>query len=321
MTDIHSRTARTNGIDLHYLEAGEGPLVLLTHGWPELSWSWRYQIPALAAAGYRVVAPDLRGFGRSDVPADPAAFTLFHHVGDMVGLLDALGAETACVIGHDWGAPVAWHCALFRPDRFRAVAGLSVPYSPRGPGGSIVSICRAKGLERFYMVWFQEPGVAEADLERDPREALKRLYVAASGTGASTGKGWPALVPAEGFAAGLPPVDSLPSWLTEADLDLYAENYARTGFTGGLNLYRNIDRNWELGAAWTGAPIQVPATFIAGELDGVIKMPGLDKALAALPKTCLDFRGMTIIPGAGHWVQQEAADAVNAALLTFLRGL
>ncbi|MFM2044292.1 MAG: hypothetical protein RLY86_2868 [Pseudomonadota bacterium] len=321
MTEIQSRTATANGITLHWLEAGSGPLVLLVHGWPELSWSWRHQIPVLAAAGYRVVAPDLRGFGGSDVPADPAAYTLFHHVGDMVGLLDALAEATAIVVGHDWGAPVAWHCALFRPDRFRAVAGLSVPYSPRSPAGSLIALARARGLHDFYMVRFQEPGQAEAELDGDVREMLKRLFVAASGEGTRAGRSWPALLPKEGFAAALSPVETLPPWLTEADLDRYAENYSRTGFTGSLNLYRNMDRNWEMGAPWTGAPITVPATFIVGELDGVIRIPGLDKAFAALPRTCLDFRGTTLVPGAGHWVQQEAADTVNAALLAFLQSV
>lgn len=314
---------KANGITIAYQDEGQGPVLLLCHGWPELGHSWRHQVPALVAAGYRVIVPDMRGFGGTDVPDAVEDYTILHLVGDMVGLLDALKIESCTIIGHDWGAPVAWHAALMRPDRFRAVAGLAVPWSPRGSHGSLVGMARAQGLNRFYMVWFQEPGVAEADLERDPYETHRRLLVGASGASAAAGRGWPLVIPdGKGLVASCPPVESLPDWLSEEDLRTYATAYRRTGHRGGLNWYRNLDRNWALTAPWHGAPIRVPACFIAGSLDGVLRMPGMDKALRAMEGiTCTDYRGTTLIEGAGHWVQQEAPEAVNAALLHFLAGL
>lgn len=314
---------KANGITIAYQDEGKGPALLLCHGWPELGHSWRHQVPALVAAGYRVIVPDMRGFGGTDVPDAVEDYTILHLVGDMVGLLDALKIESCTIIGHDWGAPVAWHAALMRPDRFRAVAGLAVPWSPRGSHGSLVGMARAQGLNRFYMVWFQEPGVAEADLERDPYETHRRLLVGASGAAAAAGNGWPLVIPdGKGLVESCPPVERLPDWLSEEDLRTYATAYRRTGHRGGLNWYRNLDRNWALTAPWHGAPIRVPACFIAGSLDGVLRMPGMDKALRAMEGiTCTDYRGTTLIEGAGHWVQQEAPEAVNAALLHFLAGL
>lgn len=314
---------KANGINIAYRDEGQGPALLFCHGWPELGHSWRRQVGAMVAAGYRVIVPDMRGFGATEAPAAIEDYTILHLVGDMVGLLDALAIQTCTIIGHDWGAPVAWHAALMRPDRFCAVAGLAVPWSPRGDKGSLIGMARAQGLDRFYMVWFQEPGVAEADLERDPYETHRRLLVGASGASAAVGKGWPLIVaPGKGLVETCPAVDSLPDWLSEEDLRVYADTYRRSGYRGGLNWYRNLDRNWALTAPWHGAAIQVPACFIAGRLDGVLRMPGMDKALQAMDGiTCTDFRGTTLIDGAGHWVQQEAPDAVNAALITFLKGL
>lgn len=313
---------KANGINIAYQDQGSGPALLLCHGWPELGHSWRKQMPALVAAGYRVIVPDMRGFGGTEAPAAVEDYTILHLVGDQVALLDALGIDHCTIIGHDWGAPVAWHAALMRPDRFRAVAGLAVPWSPRGPHGSLVGMARAQGLHRFYMVYFQDEGVAEADLGADPYETHRRLLVGASGAAAASGKGWPLVIPeGQGLVETCPPVDTLPDWLSEEDLQVYARTYAATGYRGGLNWYRNLDRNWVLTAPWHGAPITVPACFIAGTLDGVLRMPGMDKALKAMEgKTCTDFRGTTLIDGAGHWVQQEAPGAVNEALLRFLAG-
>lgn len=316
-------TVTANGITIAYRDEGQGPALLLCHGWPELGHSWRHQVPALVAAGYRVIVPDMRGFGGTDAPDAVEDYTILHLVGDMVGLLDALKIDHCTIIGHDWGAPVAWHAALMRPDRFRAVAGLAVPWSPRGDKGSLVGMARAQDLNRFYMVWFQEPGVAEADLGRDPYETHRRLLVGASGAAAAAGTGWPLMIPeGQGLVETCPPVDILPDWLTEDDLQTYATAYRRTGYRGGLNWYRNLDRNWALTAPWHGARITVPACFIAGKLDAVLRMPGMDKALRAMDGvTCTDFRGTTLVDGAGHWVQQEAPEMVNAALLGFLGGI
>ncbi|HYC02471.1 MAG TPA: alpha/beta hydrolase [Azospirillaceae bacterium] len=323
MAEAKSRYVQTNGIRMHLLEQGEGPLVLMCHGWPELSHSWRNQLRALAEAGYRAVAPDMRGFGRTEAPESQDSYTLLHHVGDMVGVLDALGEQTAVVVGHDWGAPVAWHCALFRPDRFRAVAGLSVPHAPRGPG-SIPKLVKAKGLDRFYMAYFQEPGRAERELEADPYQTFRRLLVAASGDSEA---GWPAMIP-EGktLVDTCPYPTDLPGWLSEEDLQIYAENYRHSGFRGGLNWYRCMDLNWELMGAWGGpngnrlSPT-TPALFLVGDKDSVIRMPGLDKAFANLHENVPGLRAKIMIPGAGHWLQQEAPDAANEALVGFLRGL
>jgi pimeloyl-ACP methyl ester carboxylesterase len=314
--------------DIHLFFQTEGTVqpggfdILLCHGWPELSHSWRGQMQALAQAGHRAIAPDMRGFGRSEAPAAIEDYTIMHLVGDMVGLLDSLSIEKAVIVGHDWGSVVAWHAALMRPDRFHGVVGLSVPWAPRSPRGSLIRQLRAQGLDRFYMAYFQEPGVAEADLQRDPYETQRRLLVGASGAGIRAGQAWSPVIPdGLGMVDACPPVITLPDWLREDDLRLYAENYARSGYHGGLNWYRNLDRNWALTAPWQGASIAIPACFIAGTLDGVLRMPGMEKAMAALPHTCSAFKGTTLIDGAGHWVQQEAPEAVNAALLDFLAKL
>jgi pimeloyl-ACP methyl ester carboxylesterase len=310
----------TNGIRLHVAEMGKGPAVVLCHGWPETWYSWRHQLPALAAAGFRALAPDMRGYGRSDRPEPIEAYTQLHVVGDMVGLLDALDIAEAVIIGHDWGAPAAWNSALMRPDRFRAVAGLSVPYRPRGKISAIDAF-KAGGMENIYMMYFQEPGVAEREFERDVRRTLSAVYYSASGS-LPPGRQWHAFVPPgkglldTGFDAPMP----LP-WLGEADLTEYVGDFTRSGFRGGLNWYRNLHRNWELMAPFHHAVIRQPSLFIAGSRDGVIRMPGTDVGVEAMRRVLPGLTKSIILEGPGHWVQQEAPDAVNALLLEFLRGL
>jgi pimeloyl-ACP methyl ester carboxylesterase len=317
---INHRTVEANGIKLHVAEAGEGPAVVLCHGWPETWYSWRHQLKALAEAGFRALAPDMRGYGRSDRPEPIEAYTQLHIVGDMVGLLDALGISEAAIIGHDWGAPAAWHSALFRPDRFRAVAGLSVPYRPRGRVSAIEAF-KAGGLETIYMMYFQEPGVAERELEADVTKSLRRIYYSGSGS-LPPGQRWQAFVPKgkglldSTFDTAMP----LP-WLSVEDLAEYAQDFAASGFRGGLNWYRNLQRNWELMAAYAGAPIRQPSLFIAGSRDGVIRMPGMSADAGMLKKVLPGLKSSTLIDGAGHWVQQEAPDQVNALLIEFLHGL
>lgn len=316
-----AREYLVNGVRLHATEAGEGPLVVLCHGWPELAFSWRHQIPALAAAGYRVVAPDMRGFGRSDAPGDVQAYTMLHLVGDMVGLVQTLGAREAVVVGHDWGASVAWSCALLRPDLFRAVAALSVPFRPRPPAAPVRALAAA-GRNRFYWVYFQEPGVAEAEFERDVDETLRRIL---GGLGASDAPRDPnevlTLPEGGGFLDMLRRPERLPEWLGEADLAVMVEAFRRTGFRGGLNYYRNLDRNWELTAAWEGAAVRQPALFVAGTRDPVILSPLGRQAMEAMPARVPGLRRTVLIEGAGHWIQQERPGEVNAALLDFLAGL
>lgn len=326
MGDLRHRVVGVNGLRMHLAEQGEGPLVLLCHGFPESWYSWRHQLAALAEAGYRAVAPDMRGYGQTDRPEAIDAYTLLHLTGDVVGLLDALGEETAVIAGHDWGAPVAWHGALLRPDRFRAVVGLSVPYRPRGSVRPTTAMPSTDDAV-FYQLYFQEPGVAEAELERDVRATIRRLLYSASGD-APRGAG--ALAPSD--SVGMVPRPgglltrtvepaALPPWLTEADVDVYAAAFARTGFRGGLNWYRNIDRNWELLAPFAGAPVTVPALYIAGDRDLVVHFRGMDRLLPSLTRFVPRLRKTVMLPGCGHWTQQERPAEVSAAMVEFLRGL
>jgi pimeloyl-ACP methyl ester carboxylesterase len=237
----------------------------------------------------------------------------------MVGLLDALEIAEAVIVGHDWGAPVAWNAAMMRPDRFRAVDGHSVPYSPRGKMSLIEAFKRA-GADNIYMMYFQEPGVAEREFERDVESALRRIYFFASGN-APGGGVFGMVRPGGGMLDGAAePAMPLP-WLSEADLAEYAGAFRESGFRGGLNWYRNLHRNWELMAPFAKALIAQPALFIAGARDGVLRMPAMKSAVENLPQVLPALRGTTIIDGVGHWVQQEAPEAVNRLLIDFLKGL
>ena len=330
MNDINHRTIQVNGLRMHVAEKGSGPLVILCHGFPESWYSWRHQIAALSAAGFHVVAPDMRGYGQTESPAEIDQFTLFHLVGDMVALLDALGAETAVIAGHDWGAPVAWHAALLRPDRFRGVIGLSVPYRPRGPVRPSTVMPRTDKAV-FYQQYFQAPGVAERELEQDPRATIRSMLLRLAGDTPARPDGAPAastfgMVPLEGgLLVGIMedvrhPRD-LPGWLTDADLDVYAGEFRRAGFRGGLNWYRNIDRNWELLAPFAGARVTVPALYMAGDRDLVLAFPGAKEFLANLGTFVPGLRKTVILPGCGHWTQQERPNEVNEAMIAFLRSL
>jgi pimeloyl-ACP methyl ester carboxylesterase len=318
-SEISHRMVETNGIHMHIAEQGEGPLIVLCHGFPESWYSWRHQLPALAAAGFHAVAPDMRGYGQTDRPDAIDQYTLFHLVGDIVGLLDALGEEKAVIAGHDWGAPVAWHAAQWRLDRFRAVIGLSVPFRPRGAGRPTTIMPQTEDAI-FYQLYFQEPGVAEAEFERDPRLTLHSLLYWGSGD-APRGERRLGMVPKGGGFLGGRPVPILPPWLTESDLDFYAAEFARTGFRGGLNWYRNIDRNWELTASFAGKTIDVPALYVAGERDLVVSFPGMDQLIPNLTRFVPKLRQTIMLPDCGHWTQQERSAEVNAAMIDFLKSL
>lgn len=294
---MSERAVATNGVELHVREEGAGPLVVLCHGFPELAYSWRHQIPALTQAGYRVLAPDMRGYGGSSSPREVEAYDIATLCADMTGLLDAVGEERAIFVGHDWGANVVWELAVLAPERVRAVAGLSVPFVPRAPAAPIPIMRRHLG-EDFYIVWFQEPGVADEALARDVRRTL------------TTSRQWTAQWAEEDGAE-----PKRPEWLGEEELAVYVQAFERTGFTGGLNWYRNIDRNWELTEAVAERRVEQPAMFLTGELDPVRRfMPA-----EAMRGWVTDLRAEIVVPGAGHWVQQQAPAAVNAALLEFLR--
>ena len=295
------RLVSANGIELNVRDEGpaDGPLVVLCHGFPELAYSWRHQVPALAAAGYHVLAPDMRGYGHSSRPEPVEAYAIDELCGDMCGLLDSVGADDAVFAGHDWGANVVWWMAWMHPRRVRAVAGLSVPFIPRAPAPP-VEIMRANLGEDFYIVWFQQPGVADAALGADVRRTL------------TTSRQWTAA-----WAEEDPAGPKRPDWLSEQELSVYVEAFERTGFTGGLNWYRNIDRNWELAEPLGERRIAQPAMFLTGELDMVRSfMPA-----EAMDGWVTNLREHVVVPGAGHWVQQQAPDAVNEALLRFLGGL
>jgi pimeloyl-ACP methyl ester carboxylesterase len=313
---VNLRRIETNGIGMRIAEEGSGPLVVLLHGFPECWYSWRHQIPALAAAGFRVVAPDQRGYGGTDAPSAIEDYDILHLVGDIVGLLDALDAEQAVVVGHDWGAPIAWHCVLLHPDRFRAVAALSVPYVGRSPQQPLELFRMMAGERFFYILYFQEPGVAERELEADVRSTMRRFLYAASGDVTEPLDFWQKPKTAK-FLDGLPDPAVLPAWLTETDLDVFTDEFERSGFRGGLNWYRNFDRNWHLTPALAGATVKQPALFIAGERDGVLAMVPVEAMKPLVP----DLRRILLIPGCGHWTQQERPGDVNAALIGFLRTL
>jgi pimeloyl-ACP methyl ester carboxylesterase len=317
------RSIEANGIRVHLAEQGSGPLVLLCHGFPESWYSWRHQLSALAAAGFHAVAPDMRGYGQSGRPEQIERYSMLHLVGDMVGVLDALGEQQAAIAGHDWGAPVAWHAALLRPDRFRAVIGLSVPYRPRG-SLQPTSVMAQTDEAQFYQLYFQTPGTAEREFEADTRATIRKILYAWSGAmparqGESPGVGMVART--GGFLSQVPDPQQLPPWLKQADIEVYVEQFLASGFRGGLNWYRNIDRNWELLAAFTRAPIRVPSLYMAGELDPVLAFPRMREAIADLKRFMPELRGSIVLPGCGHWTQQERPEQVNKAMIEFLRRL
>jgi pimeloyl-ACP methyl ester carboxylesterase len=324
VSEIKHRTVETNGIHMHIAESGAGPLVVLCHGFPESWYSWRHQLPALAEAGFHAVAPDMRGYGQTDRPEQLDRYTLLHLVGDVVGLLDALGTKTAVIVGHDWGAPVAWYAALLRPDRFRGVIGLSVPFVPRPPVRP-TSIMPQTEDAQFFQLYFQSPGTAEAEFERDVRLSIRSFLYSASGEGrgdgARDGREVDMVPRRGGFLSRLTSPASLPRWLTEADVDFYASEFARTGFRGGLNWYRNIDRNWELLAPVSGVQVTVPALYIAGDRDLVLAFRGMDQVIANLSKFVPQLRRTPLFPGCGHWTQQERAPEVNQAVIDFVQSL
>lgn len=316
---MHSQFVRVGDVNINVVVDGAGPLILCVHGWPELSHSWRHQMAHFATRGFTVAALDVRGYGRSDKPWAVAAYTMRTIAADVAAVIDALGGGPAILFGHDWGAPIVYATTLLYPEKVRAVAGLSVPHMPQ-TDTSFLAMLRMLYKDRFfYQLYFQAEGVAEQEFGRDPRTALLKLY------GTKAGSGDPAA-----FSAGRPderdmlsslPVPPLPDWLSEADLSVYVEAFCAGGWRGPLNRYRAQELDYAARADLVGQRIAQPAVFIGGSLDPVRRfVPGAD-LFADTGAGCADFRGATIVPGAGHWVQQEAADAVNAALEVFVGGL
>ncbi len=329
MSELTDGTVDTNGITIHYVEQGTGPLVVFCHGFPESWYSWRHQLPAVAEAGFRAVALSMRGYGKTTAPEAIEDYSIMHLIGDVVGVVRALGEDQAVVVGHDWGAPVAWYSALTRPDMFRAVAGLSVPFLPAVgglPDGITVNdMMRLNaGPDRdYYRLYFQEPGVAEADLEADLRLSVLGFLYAISGDAFANGDqepGWDGHFPmGESMSQQMIMPDTLPPWLTEADVQFYIDELAQSGFRGGLNWYRNINRLPGSLAPWVGATIEQPSFYMGGSTDMIAG--NTPDNLAAMQATLGDLRHFEVIEGAGHWLQQERPEQVNSALIEFLDGL
>ncbi len=310
----------TNGIELHVVTAGpaDGPPVVLCHGFPELWYSWRHQLQALGQAGYRAIAPDLRGYGGSSRPTEIEQYGADNLTADLCGLLDHFGYEKAAFVGHDWGAMVVWEMGRLHPERVSSLFNMSVPYTnaPAPPLDIFAKIFEGKF---FYILYFQPVGVAEAEFEADPRHFLRTMLYSASGVGMSSGRRGLADAPAEGtrFLDTLSPAPAqLPPWLTEADVDVYAAAFNKSGFFGPVSFYRNMNANWERAHQIEPTVYTMPVGFLTGSLDPVnTMMPGAAETMA---RTLPDFRGTVLVEGAGHWVQQEKPDDTNAALLQFL---
>jgi len=317
-SEISRRRIATNSIKLNIAEMGAAKkgLVLMLHGFPESWYSWRHQFKALADAGYHAVAPDMRGYGKSDKPQDIVAYNQVEVVNDIIGLIPALGYETAVVFGHDWGAPTAWSCALNHPEVVTAVGGLSVPFMPRADAPPLDTIKQIFKDLFFYQLYFQKPGVAEAEFEKNIRSALKKFLYMASGDADLALM--PIKSPDSDLLSDLPEPESMPAWISDDDLDYYVSEFTNSGFRGPLNYYRNMNETWKL---TENAPrkIMQPAMFLAGDKDGVVEMAA--EAIKQLPENVPDLRVNERLPGIGHWTQQEAPEAVNKVMLRFLEML
>ena len=315
-TRPHERMIETETIRMSIRDEGDGPLVLMLHGFPELSHSWRHQVAALSAAGYRAVAPDMRGYGETEAPAAIEAYDLIELAADVVALMDALGEEQAVLVGQDWGAVVAWTTVLLYPERFTKLIALSVPYGLRGETSYLATLREAFGDNFFYVLYFQEPGVAEAEFDPDPRAVFERAFV-------SPGQGLePVTITSPRAAAGgwlgrTGRATALPGWFTEADMRHYVETFEQTGFRGGLNYYRNFDRSWERTAHVADTAVEMPVLFLAGALDPSIGGASQQQLEAMMAPVTEDLE-VVVYPDTGHWVQQERAAEVNAEVLRFL---
>lgn len=322
ISGITFRTIENNGISMRIAEAGtSGPLLLFVHGWPESWYSWRHQLSYFANSGYRVVAPDMRGYGKTDAPDDVADYDIVTLAADIVGILDVLGEEKAVLVGHDWGAIVAWSTVLQHPNRFSALIAMSVPYGGRPPESPMVGWRETFGDDFYYILYHNEPGgVAEAEYDANPMGLLSRLYLSPDSPRhppliterARSAGGW-----IERLGAPL----ELPSWLRQEDLDYVVGQFKEAGFRGGINYYRNFHRNWEITEHLQDTTIKIPTLFIAGSDDMVIAHTNEAQLNGAMSRIAEDFRGVVLLPGIGHWLQQEAPDQTNQAMQSFLNEL
>ncbi|KAK9139314.1 hypothetical protein Scep_008995 [Stephania cephalantha] len=309
---ISHSTISVNGINMHIAEKGHGPVVLLLHGFPELWYTWRHQIVALAANGFRAVAPDLRGYGDTDAPQSVGNYTTPYVVGDLVALIDALGEQQVFVVGHDWGSVIAWHLCMFRPDRVKALVALSVAFQPRDPSKKPTERLQAAFGDNYYIIRFQEPGKMEAEIARAGAETVLKEFLTYHSAA-------PLMIPKD---KGLTPNGSLPlpSWLSEADVKYYTSKYQQKGFTGPLNYYRALDLTWELTAPWTGAQVKVPTKFIVGDMDLTYNSPGVKDFIhnGGLKKFVPNLE-VVVMKGVGHFINEEKARDISAHIYSFIK--
>ncbi|GMJ15511.1 Epoxide hydrolase 1 [Hibiscus trionum] len=317
MEGIQHRTVSVNGISMHIAEKGEGPLILFLHGFPDLWCTWHHQINGLSALGYRALAPDLRGYGGTDAPDSVTEYTCFHVVGDLIALLDLVAPpekeEKVFVVGHDWGANIAWYLCLFRRDRVKALFNMSVPFLRYNPKFKPVDAWKAVFGNDYYIVRFQEPGVMEAEFAEIGvgRAVLEILSYRVPD---------PLLLP-KGNLFGHPLNDpvKLPPWMSQQDADYYATQFEKTGITGALNYYRNFNRNWELLAPWFKSQIEVPAKFVVGDLDLVYTVPATKDYIhnGGLKREVPLLEEPLVIKGVYHWIHQEIPDQINQLIFDF----
>ncbi|XP_009629123.1 uncharacterized protein [Nicotiana tomentosiformis] len=316
MEKIQHKNVSINGINMHVAEIGEGPAVVFVHGFPELWYSWRHQMLYLSNKGYRAIAPDLRGYGDTDSPPDATNYTVFHIVGDLVALLDVLGLDQVYLVGHDWGALIAWYFSLFRPDRIKALVNLSVVFRPRHPSRKPVDSLRELFGDDYYMCRFQKPGEVEEEFASVDTATVIKGFL-------SSRDPRPPCIPKEiGFHQALAKSPAtLPSWITEEDVHYFAEKLKKTGFTGGLNYYRNLDKNWELTAPFSGCKIQVPTKFVVGDLDATYHVPGTKEYIhnGGFKKEVPNLQEVVVMEGAGHFINQEKPAEINSHIYDFIQ--
>nr|GME00600.1 bifunctional epoxide hydrolase 2-like [Ipomoea batatas] len=303
---------------MHVAEIGDGPAVLFLHGFPELWYTWRHQMLYLASKGYRAIAPDLRGYGDTDAPPSADTYSVLHIVGDVVALLDALQLPQVFLVGHDWGAIIAWQLCMFRPDRIKALVNMSVALSPRHPTRKPLENMREAFGDDFYICRFQQAGEAEDVFGSVDTATLFKAFL-------TNRDPRPPRIPNQSVAKVLyekrGETVSLPPWLTQQDIDYYATKFGRAGFTGGFNYYRNMDRNWELTAAWSGSQIQVPVKFIVGDQDLTYHFPGVKELIheGGLKKIVPNLQEVVVMEGVAHYINQEKPEEVNNHILDFIQ--
>ncbi|KAJ9187803.1 hypothetical protein P3X46_003220 [Hevea brasiliensis] len=314
MEKIEHTTVSTNGINMHVATIGTGPEILFLHGFPELWYSWRHQLLFLSSRGYRCIAPDLRGYGDTDAPESVNQYTVFHIVGDLIGLLDSLGIQQVFLVGHDWGALIAWSLCIFRPDRIKALVNTSVAFMPRNPQVKPLDGFRFMFGDDYYICRFQEPGEAEKDFAQvNTAKLIKSFFTSRDPR--------PPIFPKEVGVRALPDPPSLPSWLTEEDVNFYAAKFNQKGFSGGLNYYRNINLNWELTAAWTRVEIKVPVKFIIGDLDLTYHIPGVKDYIhnGGFKKDVPLLQDVVVMEGVAHFLNQEKPEEVSKHIYDFVK--